>query len=126
MGPRGSVTLRNDRFADVAPDGGARWNDAGLIRQPLPGKPRAQDLEAALATHYADAKWVTVVKADDQSAKVGRLDALALNDTNLLELRVFSNERHGHAVLVARLDILGKGASGVAVQNIGIMLGVDT
>ena len=92
----------------------------------LPGKPTAQDLEAALARHYADAKWVKVIKADEQSSKGGRLDALALNDTNLLELRVFSNERHGHAVLVARLDNLGKGASGAAVQNIGIMLGVET
>jgi N-acetyl-gamma-glutamyl-phosphate reductase len=92
----------------------------------LPGRPRAQDLEAALATHYAGAKWVKVIKANDRSSKLGRLDALALNDTNLLELRVFSNERYGHAVLVARLDNLGKGASGAAVQNIGIMLGVET
>jgi N-acetyl-gamma-glutamyl-phosphate reductase len=90
----------------------------------LPGKPRAQDLEAALGTHFAGARWVKVIKADDRSSN--RLDAVALNDTNLLELRVFSNERYGHAVLVARLDNLGKGASGAAVQNIGIMLGVDT
>jgi N-acetyl-gamma-glutamyl-phosphate reductase len=41
-------------------------------------------------------------------------------------LRVFGNERHRHAVLVARLDNLGKGASGAAVQNIGLMLGVET
>jgi N-acetyl-gamma-glutamyl-phosphate reductase len=92
----------------------------------LPGRPKAQDLEAALATHFADAKWVKVIAADDRSSKLGRLDALALNDTNLLELRVFGNERYGHAVLVARLDNLGKGASGAAVQNIGIMLGVET
>jgi N-acetyl-gamma-glutamyl-phosphate reductase len=92
----------------------------------LPDKPCARDLEAVLATHYADAKWVKVIKADDPSASAGRLDALALNGTNLLELRVFGNARHGHAVLVARLDNLGKGASGAAVQNIGIMLGVET
>jgi N-acetyl-gamma-glutamyl-phosphate reductase len=92
----------------------------------LPGKPSAQDLEAALAAHYADAKWVKVIKTVDQPSKIDRLDALALNDTNLLELRVFSNERYGHVVLVARLDNLGKGASGAAVQNIGIMLGVET
>ena len=61
-----------------------------------------------------------------KSSKDGRLDGLALNDTNLLELRVFGNERYGHAVLVARLDNLGKGASGAAVQNIGIMLGFPT
>ena len=90
----------------------------------LPGKPRAQDLEAALDAHFADATWVKVIRAADRASQ--RLDAVALNDTNLLELRVFSNERYGHAVLVARLDNLGKGASGAAVQNIGIMLGVDT
>ncbi|MFM9938498.1 MAG: N-acetyl-gamma-glutamyl-phosphate reductase [Hyphomicrobiaceae bacterium] len=91
----------------------------------LPGKPKARDLEAALEKHYKGAKLVKVVKADDPSAKGGRLDALALNDTDMLELRVFANEKHGQAVLVARLDNLGKGASGAAVQNIGLMLGVE-
>ena len=42
----------------------------------------------------------------------------------MLEIRVFANDKHGQAVLVARLDNLGKGASGAAVQNIGLMLGV--
>ncbi len=92
----------------------------------LPGKPKAQDVEAALAAHYAGAKWVKVIGSDDPSVKAGKLDALALNDTNLMELRVFGNEKHRHAVLVARLDNLGKGASGAAVQNIGLMLGVET
>ena len=40
------------------------------------------------------------------------------------ELRVFGSSEHGQAVLVARLDNLGKGASGAAVQNIGLMLGI--
>lgn len=92
----------------------------------LPGKPGARDLEAALAKHFAGAKLVKVVPADDASSKGGRLDALALNDTDMLELRVFANEKHRQAVLVARLDNLGKGASGAAVQNIGLMLGVET
>jgi N-acetyl-gamma-glutamyl-phosphate reductase len=92
----------------------------------LPGKPGARDLEAALAHHFAGAKLVKVVPADDASAKGGRLEALALNDTDMLELRVFGNEKHRQAVLVARLDNLGKGASGAAVQNIGLMLGVET
>jgi N-acetyl-gamma-glutamyl-phosphate reductase len=52
----------------------------------------------------------------------GRLDALALNGTDLLELRVYASERYRQAVLVARLDNLGKGASGAAVQNIELML----
>lgn len=92
----------------------------------LPGKPAAKDLEAALAKHYAGARYVKVVPSDDAAMKAGRIDALALNDTNLLELRVYANDQHRQAVLVARLDNLGKGASGAAVQNIGIMLGVAT
>ncbi len=91
----------------------------------LPGKPSARDLEATLEAHYAGSKRVTVVKSDDASSMGGRLDALALNDTDKLELRVFRNDTYGHVVLIARLDNLGKGASGAAVQNLGIMLGVD-
>ena len=53
-----------------------------------------------------------------------KLDALALNDTNKLELRVFGNDAFHHAVLIARLDNLGKGASGAAVQNLQLMLGL--
>ena len=91
----------------------------------LPGKPKVADIEAALEKHYAGAKWVKVVKTDP-ALKDQRLDALALNDTNLMELRVYGSEKHRAAVLVARLDNLGKGASGAAVQNIGLMLGVGT
>ena len=54
----------------------------------------------------------------------GKLDAQALNDTNGLEMRVFPNKDHRHAVLIARLDNLGKGASGAAVQNLQLMLGI--
>ncbi len=92
----------------------------------LPGQRTARQLEAALVEHYAGAKFVKVVLAVDPSAKGGRLEAEALNGTNLLELRVFANEAHRQAVLVAKLDNLGKGASGAAVQNIGVMLGIDT
>ena len=55
-----------------------------------------------------------------------RLEPEALNDTDMLELRVYASDKHGQAVLVARLDNLGKGASGAAVQNMGLMLGVAT
>ncbi|MGD9802350.1 MAG: N-acetyl-gamma-glutamyl-phosphate reductase [Hyphomicrobiaceae bacterium] len=92
----------------------------------LPGKPTARDLEACLEAHYAGCKLVKIVKADDPSSKGGRLDALALNDTDRLELRVFGSEKHGQAVLVARLDNLGKGAAGAAVQNLCLMLGIET
>jgi N-acetyl-gamma-glutamyl-phosphate reductase len=90
----------------------------------LPGKPSAADLHAALSKHYAGSTWVTVepVTADL------KLDAVALANTNKMELRVFSNDAaadgFAHAVLVARLDNLGKGASGAAVQNLQLMLGI--
>ena len=91
----------------------------------LAGKPSARDLEACLEAHYAGSKLVKVIKADDPSTKGGRIDALALNDMDLLELRVFGSDKHGQAVLVARLDNLGKGAAGAAVQNIKLMLGIE-
>jgi N-acetyl-gamma-glutamyl-phosphate reductase len=50
------------------------------------------------------------------------LEPQALNDTNRLELYVWANEARRQAVLVARLDNLGKGASGAAVQNLRLML----
>jgi N-acetyl-gamma-glutamyl-phosphate reductase len=92
----------------------------------LPGKPKARDLEAALARHYAGAKLVKVVPAGDGPSKDRRLEPEALNGTDVLELRVYASEKYAQAVLVARLDNLGKGASGAAVQSIGLMLGVAT
>jgi N-acetyl-gamma-glutamyl-phosphate reductase len=90
----------------------------------LPGKPSAQDLHHALASHYAGSSWVTVEPVSPDL----KLDAVALAGTNKMELRVFSNDAakdgFAHAVLVARLDNLGKGASGAAVQNLELMLGL--
>jgi N-acetyl-gamma-glutamyl-phosphate reductase len=91
----------------------------------LPGKPSAGDIEAALAKHYQGSKLVSVVR-DAAKATGGKLAADALNGTDTLELYVFASAAHGQVVLVARLDNLGKGASGAAVQNIGLMLDVDT
>lgn len=90
----------------------------------LPGKPKAGDLQAAYAAHYAKSntpeQFVKVLPPTED----GKLDAQALNDTNVLEIRVFPNEDHRHAVAIARLDNLGKGASGAAVQNLSLMLGL--
>ncbi|MBV1695084.1 MAG: N-acetyl-gamma-glutamyl-phosphate reductase [Hyphomicrobiales bacterium] len=91
----------------------------------LPGKPTAKDIEAALASHFRGSRLVAVASGDEV-AKTGRYEAESLNGTDRLELRVFANEAHRHAVLVAKLDNLGKGASGAAVQSIGIMLGIET
>ena len=78
----------------------------------------AQALHEALAAHYAGSAVVTV----EPPTADAKLDAVALADTNKLELRVFANQSAGHALLVARLDNLGKGASGAAVQNLQLML----
>jgi N-acetyl-gamma-glutamyl-phosphate reductase len=90
----------------------------------LPGKPSASDLETALAKHYPGNGLVTVVPTAGEGKKVERLEPEALNDTDRMELRVFRHDAYNHAVLVARLDNLGKGASGAAVQNIQLMLGL--
>jgi N-acetyl-gamma-glutamyl-phosphate reductase len=87
----------------------------------LPGRPKLADLRTALAERYAGSTYVSVV---DGALSGGKLEPEALNDTNLLELRVFGDDTLGQAVLVARLDNLGKGASGAAVQNIRLMLGL--
>jgi N-acetyl-gamma-glutamyl-phosphate reductase len=86
----------------------------------LPGRPKLADLQAALEKHYEGSHWVNVLPATED----GKLDAVALAGTNHLELRVFGSDAYGHAVLVARLDNLGKGASGAAVQNLQLMLGL--
>lgn len=90
----------------------------------LPGQPKASDLHDALVAHYAASAtqggWVSVLPATAD----GKLNATALNDTNRLELRVFANDAHRQAVVIARLDNLGKGASGAAVQNLQLMLGL--
>jgi N-acetyl-gamma-glutamyl-phosphate reductase len=91
----------------------------------LPKRVRAADLHEALAAHYAQTNDPSnpCVKVLPPTEDL-KLDATALNDSNLMELRVFANETHSHAVLMARLDNLGKGASGAAVQNLRLMLGV--
>ena len=87
----------------------------------LNGKPSGADLRAVLEARYRGSEFVRVVSPQAD----GKLEAEALNNTNLLELSVHANDKRGHAVLVARLDNLGKGASGAAVQNLRLMLGLS-
>lgn len=87
----------------------------------LPGKPSGADLQAALANRYAGSKYVSVMPLQSEG---GKLEPEALNETNRLELYVFASDKYHQAVLVARLDNLGKGASGAAVQNMRLMLGL--
>jgi N-acetyl-gamma-glutamyl-phosphate reductase len=85
----------------------------------LPGRPAAADLAAGLARHYAGERHVRV----REQPEAGRIEPQALNGTDDIELFVCANARRRQAVLVARLDNLGKGASGAAVQNLALMLG---
>lgn len=96
-----------------------------LLLDQLPGKPDLAAFGAALAKHYAGATYVSVMPFSDQSHAGGRLEPLSLNGTNFMQLHVFGNEAQGQAVLVAKLDNLGKGASGAAVQNLKLMLGIE-
>ncbi len=89
-----------------------------LFLADLPRKPRGADLLAALAERYAASPLIKVLPAEES----GRLEPQSLNDTDLLELRVFANDARGQAILAAKLDNLGKGASGAALQNLRLML----
>jgi N-acetyl-gamma-glutamyl-phosphate reductase len=87
----------------------------------LTGRPSGADLEAVLRERYEGQEHVRVMQADPNAD----LEPEALNGTNLMELRVYANETRRQAVLVARLDNLGKGASGAAVKNLRLMLGLS-
>lgn len=88
----------------------------------LPGKPSLRDLERVLDEHYRGSDVVTVSQAP--GAKLTRLAAEVADGNDRLELFVFGKAELGQAVLLARLDNLGKGAAGAAVQNIRLMLGI--
>ena len=86
----------------------------------LPNSPGVGDLGQIMALHYADGEHVIMAAGAET-----RLEPEALNNSNRMELRVIGNDAHRHAVLVAKLDNLGKGASAAAVQNLELMLGLD-
>ena len=89
----------------------------------LPGKPRLGDIHEALAKAYAGERFVEVASLQE-AAELKTLDPEGLNGTNRMKLFVFGNAAEGQARLVALLDNLGKGASGAAVQNLNLMLGL--
>lgn len=91
----------------------------------LRGVTSATALRDCLTARYAGCRFVRVADAAETEALKGKIEPEALNETNKLELFVFGNDAKGQAVLVARLDNLGKGASGAAVQNLLLMLGME-
>ena len=86
----------------------------------LPGQPSTKDICASLQSYYADEHFVTVLPYD---AKQGTVYANTLAGTNHLQLVVCGYE--DQTSVTALFDNLGKGASGAAVQNMNIMLGLD-
>jgi len=117
-----------------------RYAQGMLVEIPLqlwaiPGAPTPKQLREALADFYQGERFVTVAGEDEiadlQKLRAGAggyveaLDPEALNNSNRMKLYVFGNEAAQQARLVAILDNLGKGASGAAVQNLNIALGLD-
>ncbi|BAB74197.1 N-acetyl-gamma-glutamyl-phosphate reductase [Anabaena sp. FACHB-709] len=102
-----------------------------LVQIPLPlwtldNPPSGEEIHQAIAQYYQGEKFVQVAPFKDPSLlRDGTfLDATAVNGTNIVQVFVFGNDNTKEALLVARLDNLGKGASGAAVQNLNIMLGL--
>lgn len=84
----------------------------------------ADDLRSRLSEHYSSSQFVNVLDKE-QTESLNAVDPEFHNNTNLISLMVFSPDGTDHAVLCAIFDNLGKGASGVAVQNLEIMLGLS-
>jgi N-acetyl-gamma-glutamyl-phosphate reductase len=84
--------------------------------------PSGAELHAAIADHYAAISdgFVEVAPLADASG----LNPEIYNDSNRMRLHVFANDKTAQAALIAVYDNLGKGASGAAVQNLNLMLGV--
>ncbi len=91
-----------------------------LFLDRLPGQPAADEIAGIFAERYRGRRHVRVVPG----LATGELDPQAAKNTDDLEILICANPQEHHAVLVARLDNLGKGASGAAVQNIALMLGL--
>ncbi|RAK61225.1 N-acetyl-gamma-glutamyl-phosphate reductase [Phenylobacterium hankyongense] len=117
-----------------------RYAQGMIVEVPLqlwamPGKPDPSELHVALQAAYAGERFVEVASgaecAELQRTRAGAagyvaaLDPEALNGSNRMRLFVFGNASGTQARLVAQLDNLGKGASGAAVQNLNLMLGLE-
>lgn len=96
------------------------------VQVPLPAGVPAGDgarVHEVLADRYAGDPFVRVAARPGPPADERTLDPRACNDTNRIDLHVFPHPS-GHVLLAAILDNLGKGASGVAIQNLNLMLGL--
>ncbi|MBE9061408.1 N-acetyl-gamma-glutamyl-phosphate reductase [cf. Phormidesmis sp. LEGE 11477] len=100
-----------------------------VVQVPLPlwsleDPPTGEQLHEKLSAHYADEPFVPVAPLNSKASlrDSNFFEAKSANQTNEVQVFVFANDDTQEALLVARLDNLGKGASGAAVQNLNIML----
>lgn len=104
-----------------------RYYKGMIVEVPLPlaaiaNGSKLTDVHGVLAKAYEGERFVSVASLAE-SAALKTLDPEGLNGTNQLKLFVFGHDEQVR--LVALLDNLGKGASGAAVQNLNLMLGLD-
>ncbi|GLS33396.1 N-acetyl-gamma-glutamyl-phosphate reductase [Mesorhizobium albiziae] len=91
----------------------------------LKNVPTGAELHAAIADHYAGlAGGVVEVAPLGDLERTPEIDPEVYNGTNRMKLHVFANDKRAQALLIAVYDNLGKGASGAAVQNMDLMLGL--
>ena len=94
-----------------------------LIKDKLSKPVNKTDLINLYKEYYKGEEFIKIIDEDIEYLDEGFLDAMKCNNTNSLEISVYENE--DHIVVISRLDNLGKGASGAAVQNMNIMLGLE-
>jgi N-acetyl-gamma-glutamyl-phosphate reductase len=107
-----------------------KWLKGMLVQIPLhlghlPKQPSAESIQAILEERYAEQRFIKVLPLEQVAAANAVLNPETLNGTNQMEIMVFANAAKKQALLVARADNLGKGASGAAAQNIDLMLGLQ-
>lgn len=97
-----------------------------LVMIPLLAAPSASELHQVLSDYYRGEAFVQVQPYNEVPADTAPyLTPLGMNGSNRAELHVFGSAQTGQSMLVAKLDNLGKGASGAAVQNLNLMLGLE-
>ena len=94
-----------------------------LIKSELRESTSRKDILKLYQEYYKNEKFVKIIEDNVEYLDDGSLDAMTCNNTNRIEISVYENEYY--LVIISRLDNLGKGASGAAVQNMNIMLGLD-
>jgi N-acetyl-gamma-glutamyl-phosphate reductase len=94
-----------------------------LVKDQLDAQVSGQEIVALYTQYYENNRFVKIIEDTAEYLDEGLLDAKACNNTNRIEISVYENT--DYIVIISCLDNLGKGASGAAVQNMNIMLGLD-